>query len=216
MDRKRLLCVGVSLLLAGALVTTGCTNLLFTALYVVKGTDVEPEFPGLKEKTVVVVCRSPADLQFSNATVPREIAAVVGRILETNVRKVSVIRAEEVDQWMDEHTWNDFREIGEALDAQMVVAIDLQSFGLYKGQTLYQGRAAYSFQVIDVEEEGQMVFRRDPPQSLWPPNTPIPTSEKTEAQFRREFVNVLADEIARTFYPHDPNSLYAADAKALD
>ena len=36
-----------------------------------------------------------------------------------------------------------------------------------------------------------------------------------EAEFRREFVAVLADQIARHFYAHDPYADLAQDAAAL-
>jgi hypothetical protein len=53
-------------LLAGLLVClplAGCAKVLATAVYVIKGTNVEAEYDGLQEKRVAVVCRQLASLQ---------------------------------------------------------------------------------------------------------------------------------------------------------
>ena len=42
----------------------------------------------------------------------------------------------------------------------------------------------------------------------------MPTSERTEPEFRHEFVLVLADQIARHFYAHDPYADMGQDAAA--
>ena len=60
MDRRpsrfgRLVVLGAttSILLASG----GCTNVLFTAMYLLKGNNIPAEFKLPKEKSVVVVCR---------------------------------------------------------------------------------------------------------------------------------------------------------------
>jgi hypothetical protein len=60
-----------------------------------------------------------------------------------------------------------------------------------------------------------MVFEKTLPQTVYPPNSGVPTSERQEAEFRRAFVKVLADQIARHFYAHDPNADLAQDALAM-
>jgi hypothetical protein len=65
-------------------------------------------------------------------------------------------------------------------------------------------------------ETGTVVFEKLPPQSVYPPNTGIPTQELQEPEFRRKYVGVLADEIARNFYEHDSRANFAADAAAID
>jgi hypothetical protein len=60
------------------------------------------------------------------------------------------------------------------------------------------------------------VFQKRPPQTVYPPNRVVQTSEKQESDFRREFVQVLADQIARHFYEHDAYADVALDAKSMD
>jgi hypothetical protein len=91
----------------------------------------------------------------------------------------------------------------------------LEHFDLYKGQTLFQGRASVDLTVYDCKS-GELVFKKRLPQSVYPPNREIPTWEKQEAEFRREFVRVLADQVARHFYDHDPYADFALDSKSMD
>lgn len=203
-----------SWLLAGLMIclpAAGCAKVLATAVYLVKGTNVPAEYDGLEGKRVAVVCRQLASLQYRNSTVPRDLAARVGALLQQNVRKIDVIDQQEVAEWTDENSWEEFTEIGKALEADMVVAIELESFKLHQGQTLYQGQANVQIRVYDVAD-GKVVFEKIPRPSVYPPNSAIPASEKQEAQFRREYVGVLADEIARHFYEHDSRATFAIDS----
>jgi hypothetical protein len=208
----------VRALLAGLLVClplAGCAKVLATAVYVIKGTNVEAEYGGLKEKRVAVVCRQLASLQYRDSSVPRDLAARIGSLLTQNGKKIEVIDQQKVSEWTDENAWEDFTQIGKALEADMVVAIELEDFRLHQGQTLYQGRANVQIKVYDMKDGGKLVFEKAPRPSIYPPNTGIPTSEKQESQFRREYVGVLAEEIACHFYDHDSRANFAIDSTAL-
>jgi hypothetical protein len=194
---------------------TGCASTLATALYVIKGTNVDAEFRDLKEKRVAVVCRQLASLQYRDSNVPRDLATQIGNRLAENVPKIIVVDQQEVSEWTDENAWEEFTEIGKALDVDMVVGIELEDFRLHQGQTLYQGRANVEIKVYDLKDGGKMVFSKTPKPSVYPPNTGIPASEKQESQFRREYVNVLAEEIARHFYDHDSRVNFAVDSTAF-
>ena len=194
---------------------TGCASALATAMWVIKGTNVESEYDGLKEKRVAVVCRQLASLAYRDSTVPRDLATQVGNLLSTNVTKIRIIDQQDVAQWTDENAWEDFTEIGKALEADMVVGIELEDFRLHQGQTLYQGRANVHIKVYDLKDGGKLVFDKPAPQAVYPPNTGIPTSDKQEPQFRREFVLVLAEDIARRFYAHDSHVNFARDSAAF-
>jgi len=221
MDRSWLphgsLAAALTLVAAVVLVSAGCRTMLTTAAYLIKGTNVDAEYEGLKEKRVVVVCRPVADLTFRSPTVDRDLAKEVGRLLAQNVKKIQVVPQKEVSEWTDEHLWTDYLEVGEALGADMVVGIDLYDFNLLLDQTLYQGRASTAVRVFDCHAGGDPVFERELPQIVYPPNVGVPTSERSsEGAFQREYIRVLADQIGRYFYPHDPYADYAMDAKAME
>jgi hypothetical protein len=221
MDRSWLrhgsLAAALTLVAAVVLVSAGCRTVITTAAYLIKGTNVDAEYEGLKEKRVVVVCRPVADLTFRSPTVDRDLAKEVGKLLAKNVKKIQVVPQKEVNEWTDEHLWTDYLEVGEALGADMVVGIDLYDFNLLLDQTLYQGRASTALRVFDCQAGGDPVFERELPQIVYPPNVGVPTSERSsEGAFQREYVRVLADQIGRHFYAHDPYADYALDAKAME
>lgn len=194
----------------------GCRGLLTTVAYLIKGTEVEPEYLGLKGKKVVVVCRPSASLLMGNyPTVGDELARQVGTLLRTNVSKIQIVDHQKLSEWTDEHDWMDYPEVGNAMKADMVVGIDLLEFSLLRGQTLYQGAANVSLAVYDCKNGGREVYQKHMPQTLWPPNSSIPSTDRQEPQFRREFVRELADQIGRHFYPHDKQMDFARDADAL-
>jgi hypothetical protein len=203
------------MLLIAALPTAGCRNAMFTAMYLFKGTDVDPDFSELKGKKVAVVCRPVASLQYANSNVGRELAHQISLLLQEQVPKIKVIDQRKVAKWSDENTWEEYPEVGKAMKADMVVAVDLESFGLYQGQTLYQGKANATIRVFDCKKNGKEVFRKTIPQCLYPPSAPMPASERTEPEFRNEFVGVLANQIARHFFSHDPYADFGQDAASL-
>ncbi len=195
----------------------GCTSLATTAAYLIKGTDVDPDFGGLEEKKVLVVCRPATSLTFQDSEVARDLAREVSRLLAANVKKVEVIEHRKVADWLDNnYDWSEFAEVGEAFDVDFVVGIDLGDFGIYQGQTLYQGRADATITVCDCKAGGKEVFEKPMPQSLYPPSGGVESSSMPEKQFRRRFIGIVARQIACHFYPHDPRDNFAPDATILD
>ena len=184
-------------------------------MYLIQGTDVDADFKDLKGKKVAVVCRPMVSLQYRNANVNRELAQQITLLLQEKVSKIKTVDQRKITKWTDENSWEEYPEVGKAVKADMVVGIDLEGFSLYQGQTLYQGKANAVLRVYDCKKGGKMVFEKILPASVYPPNSAVPTSERTEPEFRREFVLVLADQIARHFYAHDPYGDMGQDAAAL-
>ena len=202
-------------LVTAIVATAGCTGPMLTAMYLAGGMDTPAEFKGLHKKKVVVVCRPMVQLKYtSDMNASKLIGREVGKLLEKYARS-SVVDQDKVAEWLDNNTSDDCLQIGRALGAEMVVGIDLLDFNIRQGQTLYQGKATYELKVYDCKS-GQVVFEKTPDPSVWPPNSGIPTSEKQQSQFRRQFVGVLAEEIARHFYSHDPRVNFAGDAATME
>jgi hypothetical protein len=205
----------IMFLLAASMPALGCRSLLTTAVYLFKGTDVDPDYAGLKGKKVAVVCRPLVNLQYRNANAHRDLAEQITTLLKEKVPKIKIIEQRKVAKWTDENTWEEFPEVGKALKADLVVGVDLESFSIFQGQTLYQGKANAVVRVYDCRDGNKKVFEKTVPQAVYPPSGGIPTSERQESEFRHEFVMVLADQIARHFYAHDPYADVGLDAAAL-
>ena len=199
------------LILLAIMLPAGC-GWLSVALYNMNPDDTPADFEGLQEKRVVVVCRPVAELQFADSTVPRDLVRQVGERLNKKVRKIKVVDEREVSEWTDENSWQRFTEVGKALKADMVVGIELERFSLQQGPTLLQGNASMRVVVYDMENGGKQVYEKAVPRILFPPNTPIPSAEKSEGEFRRQFLAVLAEQIGRHFYSHDSLEDFGIDA----
>jgi hypothetical protein len=209
---------GIALVVALAAATLpalGCRSILTTAVYLIKGTDVDPDFKELKGKKVAVVCRPLVTLQYRDSNAGRDLAQQVTLLLQQRVPKIQTVDQRKVTKWIDENTWEEYYEVGKAMKADMVVGIDLESFSIFQGQTLFQGKANATIKVFDCHNGGKLVFDKSIPQAVYPPSGGIATSERTEPGFRHEFLLVLADQIARHFYAHDPHADLGQDAAAL-
>lgn len=196
--------------------TTGCRSLLTSVVILVKGTNVDADYDGLKKKKVAVVCRPLATLEYRDSQAAQDLARQIGILLRTNVSKIEVIDQDKVSEWTDMNDWTKFAEIGEGLDVEMVVGVELLEFKLRQGQTLYQGRARTTVKVVDCSDGNKIVFERKLPKLVYPPNTGIETSAMDDAAFRGKLIRKLADQVGRHFYPHDPHADFAMDATVLD
>ena len=168
------------LLTAAALAISGCST-LGTLAYLVNPNDIAAEFDELSGKHVAVVCQPVVELQYSDAGSSRELAQLVGMNLERNIRRAEVIGQQEVARWIDENELLEYPELGKALDADIVIGIDLEDFRLYEGSTLYRGKAT------------------------------VHATDCSEQQFRGMFMQVLSGKIARIFYPHDSRTHFAEE-----
>ncbi|MFG0288409.1 MAG: hypothetical protein ACF8CQ_09545, partial [Rhodopirellula sp. JB044] len=90
------------------------------------------------------------------------------------------------------------------------LAIELTDMRLRDGATLYRGRAGVLLTVYDIAEK-KVVFRKEIDEFTYPVNAGQYTSETTEPKFRKLFLGMLAQRIARVFHPYD-----FADTVALD
>jgi hypothetical protein len=194
---------------------SGCVNALATAAWLVKGNDVGADYNGLRNKRVAVVCRPLVELQYSTGIrSTQEMATEVGNLLAHRVKRMTLVDPREVTEWTDEHDWDDFAEVGQALKADMVVGIDVEEFSLYQSQTLYQGKSRVAITVYDVADGGKVVFKKSLPRVIFPPNRGVDTA-MPEDEFRARFVAHLSDLIGRHFYSHDAQADVALDAKGF-
>jgi hypothetical protein len=208
----------IALVAAGVVANAGCIHtLVATGIYLWQGGDVVPaECEDLEGKRVVVVCRPPASHEYRNAGASRAIGTRVSAMLEKNVKKIDVVSPKEVDNWVDQQDWDNFKDLGRTVRANRVVYIELDDFDLYKGKTLYQGMADVTISVYDIDNKGKLLWDRRLGQVLFPRNSGIPASDKSPQAFERQFVEVISTQIAEHFYKHNPNADWALDATAND
>ena len=202
--------IALAVLAALVAVSSGCSTLL-TAAYILMPEDTPAEFKGLKGKHVAVVCKPIVELEFSDAGSARELASIVGAHLARNVRKSRVIDQQEVARWIDENAWIDHATVGKALDADMVVGIDLEEFRLHEGSTLYRGRATAHVRVFEVATK-KVLFDKRVDDFAFPANSAIPATDRTEGEFRGMFLQMLSQKIARCFHAYESRDVFAEDS----
>ncbi|MFM7292143.1 MAG: hypothetical protein ACKOWG_16370 [Planctomycetia bacterium] len=188
----------------------GCSMITTVAYLVAPEKDAPAEFKGLRGKHVAVVCKPIVELEFSDASSARELAAMVGSHLAQNVRKARIIDQREVARWIDEHAWVDYPTLGKSLDADIVVGIDLEQFRMHEGSTLYRGRASANVRVYDVAEK-TVLFEKRFDDFTFPGDSAVPSSDQSEPQFRALFLQVLSRKIARTFHAYDSRATFAEE-----
>lgn len=197
--------------LALALVAVvGCKSGLESLAIFYEGFDVPAECDGLKGKTVAVVCNPLTGEEFSNAGAARALSEGICERLKANVKKIHIIDPQKVADLHDNTGIEDYIAIGKKLKADKVVGIDIESFGVRDGQTLFRGRATVSIKVYDVAEKN-VEWHKSPPQYLYPRIGSTPAQDLSEMEFRNRFVAVLSDQIARLFYSHDRNDDCGSD-----
>ena len=187
----------------------GCSTLL-TVAYLVQPADVAAEFAGLKAKNVAIVCRPIIELEFADAGSARELASLVGGQIQQSVRRSKVIGQHEVARWIDENSWVDYETVGAALAVDHVVGIDLEEFRFHEGSTLYRGRASVHVKVYDVAEK-KLVFERRIDDFAFPANSAIPATDRSEAEFRSMFLEMLSLRISRLFHAYESRAVFAED-----
>jgi hypothetical protein len=213
--QSRWFALGLTLLLLSS--STGCIHtLLATGIYLWQGGNVVPaQCDKLDGERVVVVCRPPSTNEYRHAGAARSIGKRVSALLKENVKKVDMVSPSEVDNWIDEQDWENFKDLGRSVQATRVVYIELDSFDLYKGTTLYQGDADVRVTVYDMTtRDGEEVWTRNVGQVLFPRNAGIPSADKSVQEFQNQFVEVVSVQTASLFYKHDPNAHFALDAVA--
>ena len=210
---RQLICL-IMLLLCFA-PTVGCVGLFANFLNVMGAGLMPAAFDGLEGKRVAVVCVSNSEV-FGPTTNASDISNSVTRLLKAKVKKIELVPTQRIDEWVDENGWEmiDFVSLGRAVDAEHVVAVDIDTFSLHEGGTMYKGRANLHVVVYDTHD-GTEVYSHSPPEIEFPMNAGVPAVSTSKAEFRKMFLAHVANRIARNFYAFDINEDVAADVKTL-
>jgi len=189
-----------------ALVLPACSlgcSILATGLWVLNPNDTAAEYEGLRDKRVVVVCRATGGSQEAAGST-HEIARNVAALLKENVWRIKLVSQKDVNDWLDNNEMKSYQDLGKALRADKVVAVDLTQMSLYDGQTLYQGRAQANITVFDIQTEESDELH--PFDVRYPPKNGVP-ADIPERQFRAKFLEIMCQQIARRFYAFDSRAV---------
>lgn len=201
------------LLAIGLLLTApGCFKQMAQLMYVIKGHEVPAQYQGLEEKRIAFLCVSDESAYGPDA-LSYKIALHVGIKVANEGKEIQVISPQKIDQFIDENGWKsgDVVAMGKAVNADMVVVIELGSYSIHDGATLYKGQADLTTTVYDIEKDGQITFVNGPDEYIFPANG-RPVMQTTERKFESFYLARLTDHIAHLFIPHDKFDTFAQDA----
>ncbi len=210
--RMTRLAVCVALFATLLLGQVGCMG-IFANLYHAVGADKIPaDFEGLKDSRVAVVTVTD-NSQYTDDVAARTLSRRVGEILLKEIKGVTLVREDEIEQWRDTNGWDsiDFMSIGKGVKADKVLGIELTNMQLRDGATLYRGRANVMITVTEIAS-GSIVYKKELEEFTYPISAGQYTTETTEAKFQRLYLGMLSKQIGRMFYPYDFSETVAMDA----
>ena len=203
--------------LGSLLAASGCMAPIMSLTWLLKGPQVTPaKTHALKSKRVAVVCISEA-VGYVPGSPAEHLARKAELQLKQNVRKIEMISQDKVIDWIDQHDWDsvDFEEVGKGVDAELLVAVEMGSYRLHDGQTLFRGRADLRVRVLDIANDGEVILDEKLFDIMFPENGGQSTAGTTEGRFRNAFTDVLASRVARLFYDYEFDLQIANEARLL-
>jgi hypothetical protein len=156
------------------------------------------------------------DKGLTNDATSALLTGYIHMALNTNVKKIELVRPEEIEQWLDVHgsIESDYVEIGKAVKANKLLAIDISNMTVRDGQTLFRGQCDIGVTVYDISNQGAIVFHQLIPEFTFPKMGGPTIADTTEPKFRNQFLKIIAMKVSGFFYPVDPTADVAIDATA--
>jgi len=193
--------------LAGLVAFSGCIGFTSQLLYTIRGSEQPAAYDDLEGKRVAVIAMSSSAF-FDPSDPTGEIAQRVSELLQNNVKDIEIVDQGEIADWIDHNDWQtDYKKVGIGVKADRVVAIDFTQLSFRDSSTLVKGRADFAVTVFNVHS-GSKVFRRTTPEHEFPRNSPADVSPR---RFHNIYTSILANYIARYFYSHPKDELFADD-----
>ncbi|MBL8888614.1 MAG: hypothetical protein JNL67_01455 [Planctomycetaceae bacterium] len=208
--------VGLTIaLLLSLIVFPGCIGTAAQFMYVLFGHKTKAEFAEFKGKRVAIVTLSDA-AAFGPDTVSETLSRAITMHLVKNVKKIDIVPQGQVASWMDENGFGapDPVAIGQGVDADYVLVVNISDYSIKDGKTLYKGRCNYKFDVYDIKENGRLTFGRGPLEFVFPRDG-RPAIESSEAKFEAFYLARLSDRIAKSFYEYDSTEDAAIDSQLM-
>ena len=192
--------------------STGCIGAMSQLMYVIKGHKVPAKYEGLEGKKVAVLCLSDASA-YGPDTLTYTVAKFVSVKLAQGVKDAEIISPAKIENWIDENGWEESNVVplGKDVGADMVVVVEIGSYSIHDGATIYKGNADLTISVYDIEKNGQVSFVHGPDVFAFPENG-RPAIQTSERKFETFYLARLTEYIARLFVPHDKMEAFAEDA----
>lgn len=194
-----------------ALSLSGCLGLTSNLMHMVGADMVPAQYPDLEDCKVAIMTTTQAT-HYKDDSSAEMLSQRVGAILTQKVDDIRLVRQSEIQQHRDRVGWenNDIIGLGESVEAEKILLIELDHMKLRDGKSMYRGSADVVVTVLDVAT-GDEVFRRELDEYTFPRTAGQHITETSENQFRKVYLGMLALEIGRTFHRYDFSDTFAQD-----
>jgi hypothetical protein len=167
-----------------------------------------------KEVKVVILTSCGLDAQPEFLRVDHELSLKLYRQLQEgfkqNKEKVTLVPVSHVEKYKDEHNnWRSPAEVGKYFEADYVINLTIGSISLYEqgsSRMLYRGHAEIHIDVLDVSKASEGPIYEEEYSVDYPRRGPIPAGvgagEGNPAQFRLQFLNLVAKQLSWRFTAH--------------
>ncbi len=208
----RIIAAALIALAAIGISLSGCGTVA-QLMYVIKGYKVKAVYDGLEKSRVAVVVVSDAT-SYGPDSLTRVVGRALGNRLSQNLGNIKIIPQHRIENWKDTHGWNelDYIALGKGVGADKVLAVEMDSYSIHEGTTMYKGRATLTTSVYDLENDGQVVFSQGPAEYQFPKSHGRPAISTDAQKFEAAYLSQLVENIGRNFYDHDKVETYAEDA----
>ncbi len=195
--------------------SVGCIGGAAQLMYVLFGHKVDAEFPGFKDKRVAILTMADAS-SFGPDTLSETISRAVAIKLGNNIKKIDIVPQGEIADWMDVNGWGrpDHKELGKGVNADFVLVIELEDYGIHEGKTIYKGHSNIKIDVYDMNDDGRVVYSLGPDEFIFPRDG-RPAIESSERKFEAFYLSRLADSVARHFHSFDSTEMAAMDSELM-
>lgn len=154
------------------------------------GTVTEPEFVGADRELTGMLCQ------------------YLQREFQENKEKVVLVPAAQVNRYKDNHpNWHlDLEETAKRFRVDYLVYLDVESLSLYEPRSFnqfYRGRADVHVSVVDAHKPDDYPAKKDF-HCEFPAGAPVQVEDRNPQEFRRTFLNYVAEHISWYFTAHPP------------
>lgn len=195
----------------------GCIGVSSHIMYWMKGNRVDPEFSGLEGKRVAVVVVSNA-APYGPDVATKLLTKKVRSRLSSEVKKIDLVSRGDLENWIDNHDWDqlDYLEIGKGVNADVVLAIELDGYMIQNRSSMFRGNTNFSIQVYDLNKtEGSAaapVYGKGPIEYAYPRDNPLPSMSLSQNVFEKQFIDELGEQISNYFCGYEAPDRIAREA----
>ena len=194
-----------------ALSFTGCFGALAQFMYVIKGHEIPAAYSAFEDSSVAIVVLTDSS-SYGPDPLSDKIEHYVATKLLGNIEDIELISNRDIENWVDINGWDEteLEELGKGVEADFVLAINIDDYSIREGATIYKGRSELTVTVVDTAT-GKVTHTMGPNHMEYPENG-RPAIQSNDRKFESFYLSWLTERIARQFYSHDPNTDVADDA----